>query len=408
MLGKFFPFWMFLTLFKFAGGLHFSMEAPLGEHFFPVWLVGILVGATGLLQLLMDVPAGYVLDRFGYRKMLFLTTVFFAISTAALMFGLTVFTYLFTLFVSTFGWLFYSPGSNAYIINQAGPGSIGRFESAKDVFSALGIVLSSAVIVFAVNATPFVLGLFLTALFLFALIAIAYAPREAYVPLAERKAGGKYRHLHPSVLRESYRTIMRLRPASLLLISSTFTSAIFYAIVWFVVPLLIAHETRGTSFGIGPGIFDFSVVVFGFALGRIVDAFDKRKLMVAGLLIFCIAGTLLGSNSGPLFLLLGFVAAAGDELSGLSLWAWLYSIDREHESYGLISGIIGLFDDVGWTVGPVLAGFLYSFAGPHWAMAFGGLLVSVNLVIYFFFIREPLPEGAHALPRRPGRRRHKR
>jgi hypothetical protein len=30
------PFWVYLTLFKFAGSIHYGMLSPLGEKVFPV------------------------------------------------------------------------------------------------------------------------------------------------------------------------------------------------------------------------------------------------------------------------------------------------------------------------------------------------------------------------------------
>jgi len=37
------PFWVFLAIFKFGAGLHFTLLAPLGEQVMPVWIVGILI-----------------------------------------------------------------------------------------------------------------------------------------------------------------------------------------------------------------------------------------------------------------------------------------------------------------------------------------------------------------------------
>jgi len=407
ILKKFFPFFIFLTLFKFAGGLQFTMLAPLGAKLFPLWMVGLLIGANGLLQLVLDIPAGYILDRFGYKKMMLITTFFFIIATASLLFGLNAFTYLFTVFGSTFGWLFFGSGANAYIINQAEEKSVGRFESAKDVFASFGIVLSSALVIFAVAFSSKVLGYTLIGIFVAAFLVLLVAPGDRQVPKEHRTASKKYQHFHKSVIKQSYDTIMRLRPASLLLVCSSFSASTFYAIIWFVVPLLIANAVHNGVLGIGLGIFDFSVVVLGFLLGKIVDSFEKKRLILIGLLIFSIAGILLGMNFGFLFLLLGFIATTGDELTGLSLWAWLYNIDTKHESYGLISGIIGLFDDLGWTVGPIIAGVLYSWIGPAWAIAVGGMLISINIAIFFFVVKDPLPESLISVPRKPHRYRHK-
>jgi MFS family permease len=137
------PFWVYLTLFKFAGSIHYGMLSPLGEKVFPVWLVGVLIGIATLLQLVLDVPAGYLLDKIGYKKLLIVTTVFFIISSVSLLFGLSAPIFVFSLFTSTFGWLFFSSGANSYVISRSSEQTVGRFISAKEVFGSLGVVLGS-------------------------------------------------------------------------------------------------------------------------------------------------------------------------------------------------------------------------------------------------------------------------
>ena len=54
------------------------------------------------------------------------------------------------------------------------------------------------------------------------------------------------------------------------------------------------------------------------------------------------------------------LASAGNEMSDVSLWAWLHKLDKNHLDNGLVSGAIVLFQDLGWAVGPLLAGLLFS------------------------------------------------
>src|SRR5437764_511543 len=104
------PFWFFLFLFKCAASLHYSLLSPLGSKVFPLWAVGLLVGLGSLMQLIFDVPAGYLLDRYGYRRLLKVTTLIFMIAAAILFAGITQITFILSLFVGTFGWLFFGPG----------------------------------------------------------------------------------------------------------------------------------------------------------------------------------------------------------------------------------------------------------------------------------------------------------
>ncbi len=408
-LMKFMPFWLFLTFFKFGGGLHYTVLAPIGEKLFPIWLVGLMVGISAFAQLLLDIPAGYLLDKYGYKKLLTITTFLFIIASACFLLGFSKFAFLLSLIISTFGWLFFGPGINAYVINQSPKESIGRFISARDVFASIGIVFSSALIPFVVMLDMKIVGAILLAIFSVAFIFILFAPKEKEIKHHEpaHPARNKDR-MKKNFLVEAYRAVMRLRPASIMLLSVGLSASTFYGIIWFVVPLLIAHQVNNGVLGLGLGVFDFSVVILGFILGKVVDSFDKKILILIGLGLFSIAGIFIGFNFGFLFLLLGFLATSGDELSGLSLWAWLYKIDKKHESYGLISGTISLFEDLGWTIGPILAGVLYGVVGPTWTIAIGGLIIFLNLIIFLLLVKNPIPEEFHLPPPlKPHRRRYK-
>ena len=175
---KFLPFWIFLIFFKFGGGLHYSLSSPLGEHLLPLWIVGLLMGTSSVVQLLLDVPAGHLLDRFGYLKLLKLSTFIFIIATICFISGLTTFTYILSIAISTFGWLFFGPGVNAYILSHAPKESAGSFISFRDVFGSIGIVLSSAVLPFIVLISPNHIGYILFILLLISFIALFFSPKD--------------------------------------------------------------------------------------------------------------------------------------------------------------------------------------------------------------------------------------
>ena len=386
---KLIPFWLFLTLFKIGGGLHYTMMAPLGAKVFPVWLVGILVGGAAFAQLCLDIPAGYLADRFGYKNMMAVTTLFFLISGTILLLGLNQITFVVSLTISILGWQFFTPSANAYVIDQSNEHNVGKFLSAKDIFTSLGIVIASALVIFAVTWSAQLIGIVLIVVFGVGLITLGISPKDSK---EHKPSTQNHRKKLPlRFFKEAWNVAHELKPASYLLMITNLTASTFYAIIWFVVPLLIATEIHNGVLGLGLGIFDFSVVILGFVLGKIVDSFNKKLLVLIGIIIFAVAGILLGMNFGFLFLLLGFIATAGDELTGLSLWAWMYSIDTHHEHYGLITGMISLFDDFGWTIGPIIAGILYTIIGPSWTIGIGGIMILINLITYVFLVHYPLP-----------------
>jgi MFS family permease len=407
MYKKFIPYWFFLTLFKFGAGLHYSLLSPLGSRVFPLWIVGILIGFGSLLQLSLDVPAGYALDAYGYKRLLGFTTLVFIIAGVVLYAGITPITFILTIIFSSLGWLFFNPGINAYAISQAEGGDAGKFFATKDISMSLGVVLSSAMIIFAVKMSPEMISVLLIGILLCAYFAIFSAPRERLRHRKENKTATHRTRLEKNFMQNAFQAIRKLKPASTLLLSLTFSASVFYAIVWFVVPLLIAQSLTSGVLGIGLGIFDFSIVVLGFILGWLVDSYEKKLLILLGLLIFSLCGIFLGYNFGILFLMLGFLATTGDELASLSLWSWLYSLDQGHENDGLISGTINLFEDLGWTIGPVIAGICYTLIGPALTLSIGGIFILINLVLFLFIVQYPMPLPFIGAPRKPHRHRHK-
>src|SRR5258708_1881412 len=101
------PFWLFVFLFKFSAGLHYTLLPILGERVMPIWTVGLVMGASSLLQLCFDVPAGFLLDRFGYVRVMRISTSIFLAGAVVLMFHFSIYVYLATVFLGFIGWLFY-------------------------------------------------------------------------------------------------------------------------------------------------------------------------------------------------------------------------------------------------------------------------------------------------------------
>ncbi len=405
---NFLPFWLFLVVYKFGAGLHYTLISPFGESLFPLWVVGILMGATSIVQVFLDVPAGYVLDRFGYRKFLGITTFVFLLAGICFMFGLTKTTYLISLAISTFGWLFYGPGINAYILSHAPKESAGKFISLRDVFGSVGIVLSSAFLPLVLMLTVQNTGFFLSLLLFSALILIMISPKDHESVHREKKLDTHHHHIRRTPFLSTVKMMKKLNPASSMLVALNCVAGIFYGAIWFVVPLVIAHQANSGLLSIGLSIFDFAVVVLGFTLGSLADRSNKRTLVFFGILLFALSGMLIGFNFSWIFLLFGFLATTGDEMAGIALWSWLHSLDKEHAHDGAVSGVINLFSDLGWALGPVFAGILYSIIGPSWTILCGAVPIFLTWILYQFFIRKyPHTVDLSLIPRKPHRLRHR-
>lgn len=404
---KFAPFWIFLAIYKLGGSLHYSLIAPLGEDLLPLWVIGLLIGGGSIFQLLLDVPAGRLLDKFGYLKLLRLTTFMFLFAGIALIFDFTLTTYIISLVASTFGWVFFGPGVNAYILSSAPKDSAGKFISFRDIFGSVGVFLASAILGLVLGLSTNMIGWLIFLLMAAAFISICFSPKDKVSVHEEQKLPTQSHYIRRHHLHKVLPILKKLNPASFMLLLTGLTSSIFYGVIWFVVPLVIAETANSGLLSIGLGIFDFAIVVFGFLLGKMADQQNKRTLVFFGLLLFSLAGMILGFNFNWLFLVFGFLATVGDEMAGISLWSWLHELDHEHAHDGLVSGIINVFQDLGWAIGPILAGFLYTLAGPSWTIMYSALLLFATWIIYQLFMRKHQPAVFSDIPRKPHRARHR-
>ncbi len=409
LLGAFSGFWLFIVLYRFAAVLHYSLLSPLGERLLPLWIVGILIGAASFLQMILDVPAGHLVDRFGKKRMLAIGWIAFVIAAFLLTrFSLTNF--LMSVAFSIIGWLFYAPGMNAYILAYAKKETSGRFLALRDTFGSLGVVLASISLPFVLLYSPLVMGDILIALFVFAIIALFVSPPDKPSPHTAPVLPAEPYHIRRTDILKSFKALKRLNPASGTLCGFTFASAIFYGAIWFVVPLIIAKNISGQQIlGFGLAVFDLSIVLFGVIIGIFVDRGDKSLLVFYGLSLFAIIGLITGTTFGPLFLLFGFLASTGDEIARLSLWSWLHALDTEHAHDGAVAGVISFSNDFGYAIGPILAGFTFSAWGPAWTIAISALPLLVTWALYTVYMRPKaiFPSSLIDIPRMPMQRRHK-
>lgn len=412
-LFKLLPFWLFVFLFKFAAGLHYTLLSVLGERIMPLWVVGLIVGGASFAQLIFDVPAGFLLDRYGYVRILKLSTFVFFLGALVFTLHFSIPVYLLSVLFGFVGWLFYGPGINAYTLAKAPRQEGGRYMGLQHAFASLGMVCATVLLVFLVHDSPTIIGITLAVIFLVALVALANTDKDQ-ISLADAETS----HTHHSyyvrrhLVHKVVGAMKKLNPASLILALQSLSGAIFYGMIWFVVPLVVASQYASGILSFGLGIFDLAVVVLGAFLGKLADRYKKKTLILVGLLVFSVAGLTLGFNLSFLFLILGFLATAGDEMSNASLWSWIELLEINHLDDGLINGVIVLFEDIGWTLGPILAGFLYPWLGPSLAITVGALPIFALWIFSLFFLRskaEPVVDfiSGRTHSRKPTRYRHK-
>ena len=255
-----------------------------------------------------------------------------------------------------------------------------------------------------------IIGAIIAGILFIAIIALLLTPSVHATASEEKKIAHQSYYVRRAYIGHALGSLKRLNPASTLLMLTGLSGATFYGIIWFVIPILIAHSVQSHALSFGLAIFDFSVLVVGYLIGRLTDRWSKRWLVFWGLLLFAVMAFLIGFNFGWLFIVFGFLATTGDEMASISLWAWMDHLDKEHSEDALVTGLLCLAQDLGWTIGPVAAGILFQFIGPSWTIACGALLIFLTWIIAALWTHhipaEPFPRPAlfHA----PRRRRHKR
>ena len=138
---------------------------------------------------------------------------------------------------------------------------------------------------------------------------------------------------------------------------------------------MMQRQAQAGILSFGLVIFDLAVLLTGSILGKLADTWSKRWLIFWGMFVFSVFAILLGFHFGILFIIFGFLATTGDEMANVSLWAWLDHLDKEHAEDGLITGVLILFEDFGWMVGPIIAGLLFETYDPTWTIVTGGCLI---------------------------------
>jgi len=198
-------FWLFLIFFKLGAGLQYTLLSPLGARVLPIWAVGIVIAVSTLFQLFLDIPAGYLLDKFGYKRMLVIGTLFALAGVLVFFYGVTIPSLIASIFLVAMGWLFFTPGISAYVLSHATRKESVRFMAYRDVFGALGIVLAALSLPFTVNASGGSIATYLGIIVIIALIAILLAPRDKKKITARTSPHEKTHHQRRYLLQTSNR-----------------------------------------------------------------------------------------------------------------------------------------------------------------------------------------------------------
>jgi MFS family permease len=408
LIPRYLFFWLFLIFFKFGAGLQYTLIPPLGARVLPIWVVGVVIFASTIFQMILDIPVGYLLDKFGYKKMLIIGTAVSLVGVLVFLYGITIETLVLSTFLVALGWTIWMPGVNAYSLSESTKRTSTAFMAYRDIFASAGMVLTAMLLILVVNSSAFIVAVALSLPLAIALILIYLAPKDKKRITADTAPSEDTSYQKRRLFEDLSGAIHRLNPASSLLLMLNCASGIFYGIVWFVVPLLVASTIyNGALLSAGLAMFDFTVIIMGSYLSKTLRK-TQRKLILIGLLIFSVSGFLLGTSFGILFIVFSILSSAGNEMTSLPLWVWMHALDSKHNRDGLISGLLTFSGDIGWAVGPLLAGVLYETVGPTLSISIGALPIAFVFVLYYLAVRQRMVKiPIFDAPPKPHTYRHK-
>ncbi len=381
----FLPFWFYVLLYKFGAGIHYSMIAVLGAQVLPLWAVGLAMALASGIQLVLDIPAGFLLERYGYIRMLRITTLCFVAAAGALLLGLTPATYLLSVGLSAFGWLFFTPGIEAYLMAHGPVPIIGRLFGLQRAMEGAGIVLALLGLPYFVELSPRVIGLVMLYPILGALAALAIGERSRLPTFLPKTTRAK-RHAAQAGWQELCAAFRRLHPVGTALGLYTLAVATFYGTVWFVLPLLIDDGVASDVLSAGMTMLEFAVIISGMTIARFADSSKKKTASVCGMALVVVFALLLGATIRPVFIAICFFLSMADELVRTTLWAWLDAKAAGGRHHGIITGTVTFLEDLGWMLGPAAAGLLFTPLGAFLTLHVGGIFLTLCIILTVFLL----------------------
>ncbi|WP_411346059.1 MFS transporter [Paenibacillus sp. WLX1005] len=178
--------------------------------------------------------------------------------------------------------------------------------------------------------------------------------------------------------------LMRNRAALLLLMFNIF---LVFTGIGLVVPIMPTYMNElhigGSILGFMVAAFSISQLIFSPFSGRLSDRIGRKKLIIAGMLIFAISEWLFAIAYAPTLLFISrAIGGLGAALIMPSVMA--YAADMtSNEERGSAMGFINAAITTGFIIGPGIGGLLaeYGIRVPFYAAAIAGLIAAIVTLV---------------------------
>ncbi len=366
-------------------------------------MIGLTITVFGAARLLVNLPAGFLSERYGRRLLLFGGPAVMAIGSLGSGLAPTFGWLIASRFVSGAGSAMYMTGALIILADITTEENRGRLMSIYQGSLLAGVSIGPAVGGFVAQAfglsAPFFLVAALaglTMLWSFGRMPETAQRREATTSFEKEKDEAPARQ----AVRQSMMSVLA-RPGFLLV--CLLTLSIFLTRTGSRLTLLpLVGENR---LDMSPGalglVFAMMTVLNLVTLAPAGTMIDKlgRKIVIVPSALLTGAALALFAVSGHVwvFILAGVVHGFGTGIVGPAPAAYAADL-APPGTRGMTMSLYRTFGDAGFVIGPVLLGWLADLAGFGWALAFNALVLVSIALLFALFARETLRRPAVPRP----------
>ncbi|XID94060.1 MFS transporter [Paenibacillaceae bacterium WGS1546] len=190
--------------------------------------------------------------------------------------------------------------------------------------------------------------------------------------------------------------LLRNRGAILLLMLNIF---LIFMGIGLVIPVMPSYMTElgisGSLVGLLVAAFSLTQLLFSPLAGRLSDSMGRKKMIVAGMIVFALSEWLFGvANSAPVLFAARMLGGVGAALIMPAVMAYTADVTKNEErAKGM--GFINAAITTGFIIGPGIGGYLAEFGlrVPFYAAAAAGLIAAALTAI---MLPESLPAANDA------------
>jgi len=370
----------------FDGIATYIMPLVISEHGYSKTEMGIIIGSSSFAGAIFDLLVSRYLKNPHYRK-LYLSVFILSFVFLILLYGGNIlWVYLIAMGVWGIYWDLYH-FANFDLVSRVVPerehassfGVMGIFHALGNLIAP---IVAGLVIATVVDFRPFAIsGLMLVLSFMVFLVFYFQSKnlKEEPFPVIRRK-------MHWMSEFGLWKEIFRQIPYLLIL---TFVIHITEAFFWTIGPLIAENGQFGEFGGVLLAAYVFPVLVTGWFVGRLSMKFGKKKTAVGSFFLGALVLMFFGMTSQPL-MMIGIVFLASCMI-GLSLpalnGAYADYIVETKKYEKEIQGVIDIFYNIGWMIGPALAGLTADLFGDRQAFSILGIFSAI--VCAYLFLKMP-------------------